>query len=68
MTDQSLLAGSAEPAVRDQVCRIPWCGAPIRNIDHIRPFHQGGPTAADNLQGLCEACNQAKEAPDWIPR
>ncbi|MCC3268137.1 HNH endonuclease [Arthrobacter gengyunqii] len=52
-------------AVRDQVCRMPWCGAPIRNIDHIRPFHQGGPTAAENLQGLCEACNQAKEAPGW---
>ncbi|WP_341482153.1 HNH endonuclease [Arthrobacter gengyunqii] len=47
---------------------MPWCGAPIRNIDHIRPFHQGGPSAADNLQGLCEACNQAKEAPGWIPR
>ncbi len=52
-------------AVRDQVCRMPWCGAPIRNFDHIRPFHENGPTRADNLQGLCEACNQAKEAPGW---
>ncbi|MBO0898275.1 HNH endonuclease, partial [Arthrobacter sunyaminii] len=52
-------------AVRDQVCRMPWCGAPIRNFDHIRPFHEAGPTTADNLQGLCEACNQAKEAPGW---
>ncbi len=52
-------------AVRDQVCRMPWCGAPIRNYDHIRSFHEAGPTTADNLQGLCEACNQAKEAPGW---
>ena len=52
-------------AARDQVCRMPWCGAPIRNFDHIRPFHEAGPTTADNLQGLCEACNQAKEAPGW---
>ncbi|WP_258060246.1 MULTISPECIES: HNH endonuclease signature motif containing protein [unclassified Arthrobacter] len=52
-------------AVRDQLCRMPWCGAPIRNFDHIRPFHEAGPTTAHNLQGLCEACNQAKEAPGW---
>ncbi|WAP52260.1 HNH endonuclease signature motif containing protein [Arthrobacter sp. ATA002] len=52
-------------AVRDQVCRMPWCGAPIRNFDHVRPFHDGGKTSVDNVQGLCEACNQAKEAPGW---
>jgi hypothetical protein len=52
-------------AVRDQVCRMPWCGAPIRHYDHIQPFREGGQTNAENLQGLCEACNQAKEAPGW---
>ncbi|MET4061752.1 hypothetical protein ABIB35_003329 [Arthrobacter sp. UYP6] len=52
-------------AARDQVCRMPWCGAPIRHYDHITPVHDGGPTSADNIQGLCEACNQAKEAPGW---
>lgn len=52
-------------AARDQLCRMPWCGAPIRNFDHVRPFHEGGPTRTENLQGLCEACNQTKEAPGW---
>ncbi|MCC3291555.1 DUF222 domain-containing protein [Arthrobacter sp. zg-Y1110] len=52
-------------AARDQSCRMPWCGAPIRHLDHIRPHQDGGPTEIANGQGLCEACNQAKEAPDW---
>ncbi|GAA3287348.1 DUF222 domain-containing protein [Arthrobacter citreus] len=52
-------------AARDQVCRTPWCGAPIRHYDHIKPVHAGGATSADNIQGLCQACNQAKEAPGW---
>ncbi|WP_245735938.1 hypothetical protein [Pedococcus cremeus] len=29
------------------------------------PDHAGGPTSATNGQGLCQACNQAKEAPGW---
>ena len=52
-------------AARDQVCRMPWCGAPIRHFDHVRPFHDGGKTAVDNVQGLCVACNQNKEVPGW---
>ncbi|WP_146362123.1 HNH endonuclease [Arthrobacter yangruifuii] len=52
-------------AIRDQTCRMPWCGAPIRHIDHIRPHGGAGPTSIDNGQGLCEACNHAKEAPGW---
>ncbi|WP_246165362.1 HNH endonuclease [Arthrobacter yangruifuii] len=55
-------------AARDQTCRMPWCGAPIRHLDHIRPHQDGGPTSLVNGQGLCEACNQAKEAPDWKAR
>ena len=55
-------------AARDQTCRMPWCGAPIRQLDHIRPHREGGATSAANGQGLCEACNQAKEAPDWKSR
>ncbi len=50
---------------RDQFCRTPWCGAPIRHADHIRPSTAGGPTTAENGQGLCAACNLAKEAPGW---
>ncbi|MCC3291342.1 DUF222 domain-containing protein [Arthrobacter sp. zg-Y1110] len=55
-------------SVRDQTCRTPWCNAPIRHRDHIRPHRIGGSTKAENLQGLCEACNQAKEAPGWQAR
>ncbi|MFF2823583.1 HNH endonuclease, partial [Arthrobacter koreensis] len=50
---------------RDQTCRTPWCDAPIRHIDHIEPHAEGGRTSYANGQGLCEACNQAKEAPGW---
>ena len=51
--------------LRDQHCRTPWCNAPIRHLDHPRPAHAGGPTTTTNAQGLCEACNYAKEAPGW---
>ncbi|WP_375499182.1 DUF222 domain-containing protein [uncultured Jatrophihabitans sp.] len=46
-------------------CRTPWCGAPIRHTDHIRAHGQGGRTDVGNGQGLCEACNYAKQAPGW---
>jgi Domain of unknown function (DUF222)/HNH endonuclease len=50
---------------RDQICRTPWCDAPIRHVDHVRPARDDGPTSDTNGQGLCEACNYAKEAPGW---
>ena len=52
-------------AARDEVCRTPWCDAPIRHTDHIAPFHAGGATTAGNGQGLCEQCNYLKEHPGW---
>lgn len=54
--------------VRDQQCRTPWCGAPVRHLDHVVRVEDGGPTTTANGQGLCEACNQAKEAPGWDAR
>lgn len=52
--------------VRDGgVCRTPWCDAPIRHIDHIVEHQAGGPSDENNLQGLCESCNYAKQAADW---
>jgi hypothetical protein len=51
--------------VRDEVCRTPWCDAPLRHVDHVVRAADGGETGADNGQGLCESCNYAKEAPDW---
>lgn len=50
---------------RDQVCRTPWCDAPVRHVDHVLPFARGGETTETNGDGLCEACNYAKEAPGW---
>jgi hypothetical protein len=50
---------------RDQWCRTPWCGAPIRHADHAIDRADGGPTSQTNGQGLCEACNYAKTAPGW---
>jgi hypothetical protein len=72
MSTRQRLAGKALAAflrIRDQgICRTPWCDAPIRHVDHAVPDSEGGPTAADNLQGLCEACDYAKQAPGWRQR
>ena len=54
--------------VRDQTCRTPWCDAPIRQADHVRSHHDGGPTAFDNGDGLCQACNLARQARDFTVR
>ena len=39
---------------RDQWCRTPWCGAPIRHVDHAVAHGRGGLTELANAQGLCE--------------
>lgn len=54
--------------IRDRTCRTPWCDAPIRHHDHIRPYAAGGTTSADNGAGLCAACNYAKEGDGWQGR
>ncbi len=51
---------------RDELCRMPWCEAPIRHADHVVPFGDGAPTRVANGQGLCESCNHSKQAPGWI--
>lgn len=56
-------------ATRDAgICRTPWCEAPIRHTDHVVAVAAGGPTSEGNAQGLCAACNWAKEAPGWTAR
>ncbi|KRF20999.1 hypothetical protein ASG90_00860 [Nocardioides sp. Soil797] len=47
------------------ICRNLWCDAPIRHNDHAQAVCDGGETTEPNLQGTCEACNYAKEAPGW---
>jgi hypothetical protein len=54
--------------LRDQRCRTPYCDAPIRHLDHARPWVAGGPTNADNGLGLCERCNYVKEVAGWVVR
>ena len=51
--------------LRDRRCRSPYCNAPIRHRDHVRSRADGGHTDLGNAQGLCEACNYAKESPGW---
>ncbi len=54
--------------LRDQQCRTPWCDAPVRHTDHSESATGGGVTSLVNGQGLCEACNQAKETTGWTAR
>jgi len=54
--------------LRDRTCRTPWCDAPIRHSDHVTAVTHGGPTTEINGEGLCEACNLAKEAQGWQAR
>lgn len=55
--------------VRDQgICRTPYCDAPVRHLDHVTPHAEAGPTSLTNGQGLCEACNQAKNTAGWSQR
>jgi hypothetical protein len=54
--------------LRDQTCRTAWCDAPIRHLDHVIASRADGATTTANGQGLCEACNYAKEAPGWRAR
>jgi hypothetical protein len=53
---------------RDQRCRTPYCDAPVRHLDHARPWGAGGPTEAGNGLGLCERCNYVKEVAGWVVR
>lgn len=51
--------------LRDATCRVPWCGAPVREIDHVAAHSRGGRTSAANAMGDCQAHNLVKEAPGW---
>src|SRR5699024_6163853 len=53
---------------RDQVCRGPFCDAPIRQIDHIPPRAAGGGTPLDNAQGLCAHGNGKEQQTRTVRR
>lgn len=52
--------------LRDPVCRVPWCGALARQVDHNLPAARGGATSAANAAGLCQRHNLVKEEPGWL--
>ncbi|HET9779998.1 MAG TPA: DUF222 domain-containing protein, partial [Propionibacteriaceae bacterium] len=39
---------------RDRGCRDPYCDAPIRHVDHIQRYSDGGLTVYPNGRGECE--------------
>ena len=49
--------------LRDRRCRDPFCDAPIRHIDHIQRYTDGGLTIYPNGRGECERGNYAREMP-----
>jgi hypothetical protein len=53
---------------RDRRCRDPFCDAPIRHIDHIERYTDGGLTIYPNGRGECERGNYAREMPGWEVR
>lgn len=52
---------------RDGGCRAPGCAAPATrtDLDHVHPRHDGGPTAAANLQTLNRGHHAPKTAGLW---
>lgn len=44
---------------KDPCC---YCGAPMEEIDHIRPISGGGTNSWDNLTASCTSCNRKKNA------
>ena len=53
--------------IRHRTCGFPGCGRPARrcDLDHTRPYDRGGRTCECNLEPLCRAHHQAKQAPGW---
>ncbi|MFL6175826.1 MAG: DUF222 domain-containing protein [Ornithinibacter sp.] len=51
--------------LRDDVCRTPWCEAPIAHADHTVPAREGTATSFELGTGRCARCNYGKEAPGW---
>lgn len=53
--------------VRQRTCSFPGCRRPARrtDLDHTRPWQQGGDTCECNLAPLCRRHHQAKQAPGW---
>ncbi|GAA1314394.1 MAG: DUF222 domain-containing protein [Brachybacterium tyrofermentans] len=53
---------------RDVTCRGPFCDAPIRQTDHIKPYSEGGHTCLDNGDGDCVFCNDKEQQTRSVER
>lgn len=55
--------------LRDRTCRFPGCRHPARacDLDHRRPFDQGGPTTAENLTRSVVSTTGSKPSPAGAP-
>nr|WP_268916212.1 MULTISPECIES: HNH endonuclease [Actinomyces] len=53
---------------RDASCTYPGCQVPaVRcDIDHVRPWAEGGTTSWQNLACLCQAHHRLKHTPGWL--
>jgi len=53
--------------VRQRTCGFPGCRRPASacDLDHTRPYDQGGATCDCNLSPLCRRHHRAKQAPGW---
>jgi hypothetical protein len=53
-------------AFRDRCCVVPGCSTSFGlEIDHVRPFAEGGPTQLDNLALLCHHHHYLKTNEGW---
>lgn len=44
----------------NRMLACPYCGDPVKEIDHKQPLSKGGEHAIENLQMLCLDCNRSK--------
>ena len=52
---------------RDRYCRGPLCRQSAANcdLDHLKPWAEGGQTSEDNLNAFCGREHKLKDAPGW---
>ncbi|WP_165485701.1 HNH endonuclease signature motif containing protein [Protofrankia symbiont of Coriaria ruscifolia] len=52
---------------QDRTCRFPGCRKPARfcDLDHVRPYAEGGETVEGNLIAACRRHHRAKHEGGW---
>ncbi|MCS6711521.1 DUF222 domain-containing protein [Brachybacterium sp. EF45031] len=51
--------------LRERTCRHAHCDAPVRDIDHVQRYADGGETVPGNAVATCQRHNLATEMPGW---